>query len=260
MEIKGRTAIVTGGASGLGEATVRMFASEGGKVGILDLDERGGEGLASELGGNVVFFKTDVTSEEEVNKAIGGTIDRFGALHFLVNCAGYGIGMRTITKEGPHDLAAFEKLVRLNLIGTFNVASKAAFEMSKNDPDEGETGAGERGVIINVSSAAAFEGQIGQTAYAASKAGVYGLTLPMARDLSGVGIRVVAIAPGLFLTPFFTKYMDEEKIRKLGESVPFPKRMGAMPEFGRLVRDVIKNPYLNGETIRLDGAFRLPPK
>lgn len=260
MEIKGRTAIVTGGASGLGEGTVRMFASEGGSVAILDLDEKVGGALASELGDKAVFFKTDVTSEEEVIGAIRGTIERFGAVHFLVNCAGYGIGMRTITKEGPHDLSAFEKLVKLNLIGTFSTSSKVAFEMSKNDPDDGENGAGERGVIVNVSSAAAFEGQVGQTAYAASKAGVHGMTLPMARDLSVVGIRVVAVAPGLFLTPFFTKYMDEERIKKLGESVPFPKRMGAMAEFGQLVRDIIKNPYINGETIRLDGAFRLPPK
>ena len=252
--------MVTGGASGLGEGTVRVLAAEGANVAILDLDERGGGALVSELGGNVVFFRTDVTSEEEVNAAIKGTIDRFGAVHFLVNCAGYGIGMRTITKEGPHDLDTFERLIRLNLIGTFNTASKVAFEMSRNAPDDAEGGVGERGVIINVSSGAAFDGQIGQAAYAASKAGVHGMTLPMARDLSVVGIRVVAIAPGLFLTPFFTKYMDEERIKKLGESVPFPKRMGAIGEFGQLVRDVIKNPYINGETIRLDGAFRLPPK
>jgi 3-hydroxyacyl-CoA dehydrogenase / 3-hydroxy-2-methylbutyryl-CoA dehydrogenase len=260
VEIKERTAIVTGGASGLGEATVRMFVAEGGNVGILDLDEEGGKALASELGESAIFIKTDVTAEDDVNGAIAETVEKFGPLHFLVNCAGSGIGIRTISRSGPHDLAAFEKLIKLNLIGSFNAASKAAFEMSKNEPDDSETGVGERGVVINVSSGAAFEGQIGQSAYAASKAGVHGMTLPMARDLSGIGIRVVAIAPGLFLTPFFTKYMDDEKIKELGDSIPFPRRMGRMEEFAWLVRDIIGNPYLNGETIRLDGAFRLPPK
>ena len=255
MEIKGNTALVTGGASGLGEAVSRTVCATGGNVVIMDIQDERGEKLVSELGGCAVFAKTDVTSEEDVQAAIDTARESFGGVHFCVNCAGTGLATRTISKTGPADLAAFEWLVKLNLIGTYNVAGKAAFAMSSNAPNEN----GERGVIVNVASVAAFDGQIGQTAYSASKRGVVGMTLPMARDLSGVGIRVVTIAPGLFLTPLM-QMMPEEQRNVLDESVPFPKRMGNPEEFASLVEQVLTNPYINGETIRLDGAVRLAPK
>ena len=255
MEIKGNTAIVTGGASGLGEGTVRTIVSAGGNVVIMDIQDERAEALVSELGDAVVFAKTDVTSEEDVQKAIEMAAEKFGGVHFCVNCAGTGLASRTISRTGPADLAAFEWLVRLNLIGTYNVASKAAFAMTANTPNEH----GERGAIVNVASVAAFDGQIGQTAYSASKGGVVGMTLPMARDLSPLGIRVVTIAPGLFLTPLM-QMMPEPQRKALDDSVPFPKRMGTAEEFASLVEQILTNPYLNGETIRLDGAVRLAPK
>ena len=255
MDIKGRTALVTGGASGLGEATVRRVADAGGSALIMDIQDERGKALAAELGNCAVFAKTDVTSEEDVQKAIDTAKEKFGGIHFCVNCAGTGLASRTITKAGPADLKAFEWLVRLNLVGTYNVASKAAFAMSSNPPNEH----GERGVIVNVASGAAFDGQIGQTAYSASKGGVVGMTLPMARDLSGVGIRVATIAPGLFLTPLM-QMMPEPQLDALNATVPFPKRMGTAEEFALLVEQILINPYLNGETIRLDGAVHLEPK
>ena len=255
MDIKGNTALVTGGASGLGEAVVKTLASAGGNVVIMDIQDERGKALASELGKAAVFAKTDVTSEEEVQAAIDTAKEAFGGVHFCINCAGTGLAARTITKTGPASLSAFEWLIRLNLIGTFNMASKAAFAMASNTPAEN----GERGVIVNVASVAAFDGQIGQAAYSASKGGVVGMTLPMARDLSGMGIRVVTVAPGLFDTPLM-RMMPEDGQKRLNESVPFPKRMGTAEEFAALVEHVIVNPYLNGETIRLDGAVRLAPK
>lgn len=255
MEIRDNTALVTGGASGLGEATVRRVAAAGGNAVIVDIQDERGEALAAELGDAAIFLKTDVTSEEDVQKAIDTAMEKFGGVHFCVNCAGTGLASRTITKSGPANLGAFEWLVRLNLIGTYNVASKVAFAMTSNSPTED----GERGVIVNVASVAAFEDQIGQTAYSASKGGVVGMTLPMARDLSGVGVRVLTIAPGLFITPLM-QMMPEPQRKALDESVPFPKRMGTAEEFALLVEQLFINPYINGETIRLDGALRLAPK
>jgi 3-hydroxyacyl-CoA dehydrogenase / 3-hydroxy-2-methylbutyryl-CoA dehydrogenase len=255
MEIAKKTAVVTGGASGLGEGTVRMFRSEGGNVAIMDVNEERGKLLEKELSPGAFFVKTDVTDNDDVNRALSSIEERFGGIHFLVSCAGTGIAQRTVSKEGPHPLKSFEWLVKLNLVGTFNVASKAASLMSKNEPNE----EGERGVIVNVASVAAFDGQIGQAAYAASKAGVVGMTLPMARDLSGLGIRVMAIAPGIFWTPL-TNSLPEESMKRLAETIPFPRRTGKIDEFASLVRAIVGNPYLNGETIRLDGAVRMAPK
>jgi 3-hydroxyacyl-CoA dehydrogenase / 3-hydroxy-2-methylbutyryl-CoA dehydrogenase len=255
MEIKNGTALVTGGASGLGAATVKRIASLGGKVIIMDVQEENGRALASDLGRAVSFIRCDVTSEEEVHEAIEKAKGLFGGVHFCVNCAGTGWAERTVSKTGPHNLATFEKIVRLNLIGTFNVASKAAFAMTANIPNEN----GERGVIVNVASTAAFDGQIGQTSYSASKGGVVGLTLPMARDLSGLGIRVNTIAPGLFKTPLLMM-LPAENLKALNESVPFPRRVGVPDEFALLVEHLLVNSYINGETIRLDGALRMAPK
>ena len=255
MEIKGNTALVTGGASGLGEATVRTIAAAGGNVVIMDIKEEDGNALAKELGGAAIFHQTDVTREDSVQSAIAAAREKFGGIHFCINCAGTGLAMRTVSKTGPHDLGSFEWLIKLNLIGTFNTGSKAAFAMTPNMPNEH----GERGVIINVASIAAFDGQIGQAAYSASKGGVVGMTLTMARDLSSLGIRVLTIAPGLFDTPLM-RMMPEDQRNALGATVPFPKRLGTAQEFAMLVEQLLANPYLNGETIRLDGALRMAPK
>ena len=255
MELSGRTMLVTGGSSGLGESAVRMGVEHGANAVIMDINKEAGAALAEELGERALFHPTDVTSEDDVSGAVSLAVERFGGVHFAVNCAGTGLPKRTISKDAPHDLASFEWLIRLNLIGTFNVASKAAFEMSKNDL----TDSGERGVIVNVASVAAFDGQIGQAAYSASKAGVVGMTLPMARDLAGVGIRVMTVAPGLFDTPLM-RLLPEDHLERLNASVPFPRRLGDVGEFARMVKDIIENPYLNGETIRLDGAIRMAPK
>jgi len=232
-----------------------MFVAEGANVAIMDVNQERGAALEKELGLGAFFVKTDVTDDEDVTRALSAIVKRFGAVDCLVCCAGTGIAQRTVSKDGPHPLKSFEWLVKLNLVGTFNVASKAASHMTKNEPNQ----EGERGVIINVASVAAFDGQIGQAAYAASKAGVVGMTLPMARDLSGLGIRVMAIAPGIFWTPL-TNVLPEEHMKRLAETIPFPRRAGKIDEFARLVRDIVNNPYLNGETIRLDGAVRMPPK
>ena len=255
MELTNHKAIVTGGASGLGAAAVRKIAKAGGNAVIFDVQQEEGNALAAELGENVIFCATDVTSEESVNAGIAKARERFGGVHFCVNAAGTGWVERTISRNGSHLLGTFEQILRLNLLGTFNVASKAAFAMSANEPND----KGERGVIVNVSSTAAFDGQIGQVAYAASKGAVVGMTLPMARDLSGLGIRVVTIAPGLFNTPLLAM-LPEEAIKALNASVPFPRRIGEPEEFALLVEQIIQNPYLNGEVIRLDGALRMAPK
>ena len=255
MEIRNHTALITGGASGLGAAVVRRIVSDGGNAVIFDVQQEKGNALAAELGKSVLFCMTDVTKEESVNDSIAKARDEFGGIHFCVNAAGTGWVERTVSKNGPHSLPIFEKILRLNLLGTFNVASKAAFAMSINEPNE----KGERGVIVNVSSTAAFDGQIGQAAYAASKGAVVGMTLPMARDLSSLGIRVVTIAPGLFNTPLLAM-LPQEAIQALNNSVPFPKRIGEPEEFALLVEQVLLNPYLNGEVIRLDGALRMAPK
>jgi NAD(P)-dependent dehydrogenase (short-subunit alcohol dehydrogenase family) len=253
MRIENHTAIVTGGSSGLGAATAKMVVAAGGNSVILDINQSEGEKIADELGDRALFVQTDITQEQDVKAALVKAKEKFGEIHFCANCAGTGWATRTISKQGPHDLSLFETVVRINLIGTFNVASKVAFEMSGNSP--GVTG--ERGVIVNVSSLAAFEGQIGQVAYAASKAGIVGMTLPMARDLGKLGIRVVTIAPGFFDTPM-TRLFPAEQRDRLVEQIPFPKEIANPAAFAHMVEHIFNNRLLNGETIRLDGGLRMP--
>jgi NAD(P)-dependent dehydrogenase (short-subunit alcohol dehydrogenase family) len=255
MEIEGTVTVVTGGASGLGEATVREMVGQGGKVAILDVTEDRGIAIAKDLGDATRFFKTDVTDEKSVQKAVDGTIDAFGAIHVAVNCAGVGTPAKVLGKEGPMDVAQFNKVVQINLMGTVNVIRLAAEQMVKN-PGNAD---GEKGVVINTASVAAFEGQIGQAAYAASKAGVVGMTLPIAREFADYGIRVVTIAPGLFLTPML-EGLPENVQEALAKMLPFPKRLGKPPEFAMLARHIIENPVLNGEVIRLDSALRMAAK
>jgi NAD(P)-dependent dehydrogenase (short-subunit alcohol dehydrogenase family) len=256
MEIQGIAALVTGGASGLGEATARALAARGAQVAVLDLGRSRGAEVAAALGGPSFFAEADVTDEGAVQAAVDAAASRFGGLHVCVNCAGIGSAMRTVDKEGrPFDLRVFRKTVEINLIGTFNVLRLAASHMVKNAPNAD----GERGVIVNTASAAAFDGQIGQAAYSASKAGVVGMTLPIARDLSRLGIRVCTIAPGLFETPLLMT-MPEPARQALAATIPFPSRLGRPPEFASLVVQIVENAMLNGETIRLDGAVRMPPK
>lgn len=256
MDIEQTFALVTGGASGLGEAAVRNIIENGGKAAILDMSEENGSRLVEELGSDkVTFIKTDVANEANVEEAIQHSIHTFGKFNAVLNCAGIAIAKRTVSKNGAHDLVAFSQVVQVNLIGTFNVIRLAAEKMIKNDPNENQ----ERGVIINTASVAAFDGQIGQAAYSASKGGVVGMTLPIARDLSPFGIRVVTIAPGLFNTPMFAMLPDDAR-DALGAAVPFPSRLGQPSEYAMLVNSIIQNPMLNGETIRLDGAIRMQPK
>jgi NAD(P)-dependent dehydrogenase (short-subunit alcohol dehydrogenase family) len=253
MEIQGVAAIVTGGASGLGEATSRRLAERGAKVVVLDMQDDKGEPLAKELGG--VFVHADVTSTEEVQAAVDAAVE-LGPLRVLINCAGIGWAQRTVGRGGePHDLGAFEKVVAVNLVGTFNCIRLAASAMSQTDPLDHD----ERGAIVNTASVAAFDGQIGQASYSASKGGVVGMTLPIARDLSAVGIRVCTIAPGLVDTPLLGMLPDPQK-DALGQSVLFPKRLGLPDDFAALALEIVTNGYLNGETIRLDGGIRMPPK
>src|SRR5699024_756991 len=211
--------------------------------------------LADKLGNNAIYVNVDVTSEESIQSALDKAVESFGKINVLVNCAGIGVEERTYSKKGPYDLASFTKVIQVNLIGTFNAIRLAAEKMSENEPNED----GERGVIVNTASVAAFEGQIGQVAYSASKGGVVGMTLPIARDLANQGIRVLTIAPGLFETPLFATVSDEVR-EALGKMTPFPQRLGQPAEFGQLVNNIIENPMLNGETIRLDGAIRMQPR
>ncbi len=256
MQINGSVALVTGGASGLGEATVTRLVQNGGKAAILDLQEERGQALVEKLGNDhVLFIKTNVTSEEEVQSAVNQAVEKFGAIHAAVNCAGIGAAQKTVGKEGPHDLSIFKRVIEINLIGTFNVIRLAAEKMAQNEPNSD----GERGVIINTASVAAFDGQMGQAAYSASKGGIVGMTLPIARDLARSGIRVLTIAPGLMNTPLFAG--APEKVRDaLGAMVPFPQPLGTSEEYAMLAQQIIENPYLNGETIRLDGGIRMQPK
>jgi NAD(P)-dependent dehydrogenase (short-subunit alcohol dehydrogenase family) len=255
MQIEGAAAIVTGGASGLGEATVRKLVERGAKVVIVDRDEARGNALAQALGDAARFAKTDVTSELEVQSALSLAAS-LGTLRIAISCAGIGWAQRTVNKEGaPHDLNVFNTVIGVNLVGTFNVLRLAAAAMSKNAPEAD----GERGVVINTASIAAYDGQIGQIAYAASKAGVVGMTLPAARDLSKSGIRVLTIAPGTFHTPMMA-LLPEEQRQALAAGIPFPPRLGLPEDFARLALHMLENVYLNGETIRLDGALRMPPK
>ncbi len=256
MNIQNKVAVVTGGASGLGEATVRNIVANGGKALIMDLNTERGNALVEELGNDKVnFIQTDVTNEGQVKDALAHAVSQFGSIHICVNCAGIGAGQKTVHKEGAHDLATFEKVIKINLIGTFNVLRLAAEIMQANDPNEDA----ERGVIINTASVAAFDGQVGQVAYSASKGGIVGMTLPIARDLSRSGIRCLTIAPGLFMTPLF-QAAPPEVIESLEKQVPFPSRLGKPAEFGKLVQSIIENPMLNGEVIRLDGAIRMAPR
>ena len=252
MKLKDSVAVVTGGASGLGEACVRMLVSLGGKAAILDLQEDRAEKLIAELGANVAFAKTDVTNDESVQAAIKKTLDAFGKINVAINCAGVGDPAKLLSKKGPMPLSFFNRVVQINLVGTLNVIRLAVEQMLKNTPNE----EGEKGVIINTASVAAFDGQIGQAAYSASKAGVAGMTLPIARECADYGIRVVAIAPGLFDTPMMAGLPESVRVQ-LAQTVPFPKRLGRPTEYSALARHIIENPMLNGECIRLDGSLRM---
>ena len=255
MQIQNGVFVVTGGGSGLGAATARMLVEAGAKVVLADVNRDAGEALAAELGSAAAFALTDVTDADSGKAAIDLAVSRFGRLTGLVSCAGVAPAEKVVGRDAPHKLESFARTVSINLIGTFNMLRLAADVMSKAEPDAG----GERGVIINTASVAAFDGQIGQAGYASSKAGVVGLTLPVARELARFGIRVMAIAPGIMETPMLMG-MPQEVQDGLGKMVPFPSRLGKPAEFAGLVRHIVENPYLNGEVIRLDGAIRMAPK
>lgn len=255
MDIKQVVGFVTGGASGLGEATIRRIVNDGGKVIIADLAEERGNKLAAELGESAWFQKVDVSSTESIQAALEKAIEKFGQVNAVVNCAGIAIAEKVLGKKGPHTLESFARIININLIGSFNVIRLAAEKMAGNLPNPG----GERGVVISTASVAAFEGQIGQTAYSASKGGIVSMTLPIAREMAVHGIRVMTIAPGLFETPMFDS-LPEEARKSLGSMVPFPSRLGYPEEFALLVRTILENPMLNGSTIRLDGAIRMQPR
>jgi len=255
MDIRDSTFIVTGGASGLGAATARMVVEGGGRVIVADLKDVEGNALTDELGAAARFVRTDVTDETSGKAAVAAALAAFGAVHGLVNCAGIVHGEKVVGKQGPHTLAGFARAVSINLIGTFNLLRLAADAMAKNQPNDG----GERGVIVNTASVAAFDGQIGQAAYAASKGGIVAMTLPIARELARFGIRVMTIAPGIFDTPLMASLPEAARV-SLGQAVPFPPRLGRPEEYAQLARQIIENPMLNGTVIRLDGAIRMAPK
>ena len=250
MKLSTTAAIVTGGASGLGEATARHFAQSGAQVTILDRDAERGAKVAADIGGH--FAQTDVTDEASVQAAIDFAMEKMGRITACVNCAGIAYAIKTVGKDGPHPLDAFKRTIDINLVGTFNVSRLAAVQMAKNAPEPD----GARGVIVNTASVAAFDGQKGQAAYAASKGGIVGLTLPMARDLASTGIRVMTIAPGIFLTPMLQS-LSEEVQKQLAADVPNPARLGDPSEYGRLAGFIVEMGYLNGEVIRIDGALRM---
>ncbi len=255
MIIKGKTFIVTGGASGLGFATAKMIVENGGNALILDVNTEGGQKAEQSLGKNALFVHTDVTNEESVQNAIDMAISTFGFLHGAINCAGIGPAERILGRNGVHSLASFTKVITINLIGSFNVIRLASAAMQNN-----EVGAdGERGVLISTASVAAYDGQIGQAAYSASKGGIVGMNLPIARELARVGIRSMVIAPGIFETPLLMGMSDEVRA-SLGQQVPFPSRLGKPEEYASLAKHIIENVMLNGEVIRLDGAIRMAPK
>lgn len=259
MQIQDKVAFITGGASGLGEAATRLWIERGGKVAILDLDrqQERADALTAELGADkVAFFAADVTNEEQVQAAVDGAVQKFGAIHANFNCAGLGLPSKTLGRDGPHPLDSFKFVIGVNLIGTFNTLRLCAAAMDRNEP---LTDDGEKGVIVNVASVAAYDGQIGQAAYSASKSGVVGMTLPIARDLGRNGIRCCTVAPGIFDTPLMA--MASDKVRNpLIEMTQFPKRLGVAPEFAQMVCHIAENTYLNGETIRLDGGIRMQPR
>lgn len=250
MNLSDTAAIITGGASGLGEATARHFAAQGAQVTLLDRDAERGAKVAAEIGGH--FIETDVTQEASVAAAVELASDKMGKITAAVNCAGIADGIKTVGRDGPHPLDAFQRTIDINLVGSFNVARLAAAQMALNEPDAD----GARGVIINTASIAAFDGQKGQAAYAASKGGVVGMTLPMARDLASTGIRVMTIAPGIFMTPMLAG-LPEEVQAQLAADVPNPPRLGDPKEYGRLAGFIVEMGYLNGEVIRIDGALRM---
>ena len=256
MDLNNKVAVITGGASGLGRATAEMVINQGGKVALFDLNEDLVAQTAEELGPNATGFTVNVTEEESVEAAVTATMATFGAIHVNVNCAGIGAASRTLSKEGAMPLKMFNFVIQVNLIGTFNTLRLCAAQMQNNEPDNSDN---ERGVVINTASVAAFDGQIGQAAYAASKAGVAGMTLPIARDLGRSGIRVCTIAPGIFETPMMAGAPDRVR-DPLIEMVQHPKRLGEAHEYALLARQIIENPYLNGETIRLDGGIRMAPR
>lgn len=253
MELQNRTFLVTGGGSGLGAATVRLFRKSGANVVIVDRNEETGRAIADDTG--AVFVQADVSDEQSVQHAVQVAAETYGALHGAVNCAGLGVAGKVLSSKGSHSLELFTKVIQVNLIGTFNVIRLAAAAMVKSQPNED----GERGVFINTASVAAFEGQIGQAAYSASKGGVVGMTLPIARELAQYGIRVVSIAPGIFDTPMLG-LLPEEIRKSLGAQVPFPPRLGQPEEYAKLAKHIVENAMLNGEVIRLDGAIRMAPR
>ncbi len=255
MRIEGKTFITTGGASGLGRAAAEAILGAGGTVILLDVNAEVGHATAQTLGERAVFVKADVTSESEVQAAVDEAVNNRGGLHGVVNAAGIGAAAKVLGKNGPHPLELFEKTIRINLTGTFNVIRLAAAAMARNTPED----SGERGVIVNTASIAAFDGQIGQPAYAASKGGIVGLTLPVAREFAPLGIRVATVAPGIFDTPLLAALPEAARV-SLGQQVPFPSRLGRPAEYAALVRHIIENEMLNGEVIRLDGALRMAPR
>ena len=256
MDINGKVAVVTGGASGLGKATAEAIIAAGGQAALLDRNAELAEQTAAALGSNAAAFEVDVADAASAEAAIGQVMARFGAIHINVNCAGIGAAGRTVGRDGPLVLEAFNFVIQVNLVGTFNTLRLCAGEMAKNEPTGDD---GERGVIVNTASVAAFDGQIGQAAYSASKGGVVGMTLPIARDLARSGVRVCTIAPGIFETPMMLGAPDRVR-QPLIEMVQFPHRLGTAEEFAVLARQIVENPYLNGETIRLDGGIRMQPR
>ncbi len=257
MELEGKVALITGGASGLGESTVRRFVEHGANAAIFDVNEKRGESLVNELGNsNVRFFNVDVTDERSVQQAVDGTVAAFGTIHICCNFAGIGKAAKTLGKDGPHSLDLFKEVIDVNLIGTFNVLRLAAAVMAKNEP-VGDSG--QRGVIINTASVAAYEGQMGQAAYSASKGGIVGMTLPIARDLASSGIRCNTIVPGLIHTPMFDSAPDNV-VEALKKMVLFPQRLGKADEIAHLAQYLVENDYTNGECIRMDGGIRMQPR
>jgi len=255
MRIEGAGALVSGGASGLGAATARALSARGARVAVADLDGDKAEAVAGELGGEVHAFRADVTDSDAVDAAVRGAVEALGELRLVVSCAGIGWAQRTVGRDGAAPVEPFDQVVRVNLIGTYNVLRLGAAAMADNDPDD----EGERGAVVMTASIAAWDGQIGQTAYAASKGGVVSLTLPAARDLARAGVRVCTIAPGTFDTPLMAA-LPEEARAELAQQIPFPQRLGRPEEFAELACHIAENPMLNGETIRLDGALRMPPR
>lgn len=252
MQLENKGVLITGGASGLGAACARMLSQAGAQVAIADLNSEAGESLARQLGASALFITTNVTEEDSMQAAVRAAVERFGGLHVLINCAGIGAAEKVLGKTGPSSLASFSKVIAVNLLGTYNAIRLAAAAMAENPPTE----AGERGVIINTASVAAFDGQIGQAAYSASKGGIVGMTLPIARELARYGIRVMTIAPGIFDTPLLAALPEAARL-SLGQQVPFPPRLGRPDEYAALAKHIIENEMLNGEVIRLDGALRM---